>query len=229
MMPVMPAMKIPTTQNKLNVVVYDMDGTLIRGDCGEQFIRERIKTSFWRTLLVIPIAPLAFTLLGIPSIRKFGVSAFHWVATVGMNDTSYAQALNEFIQNYSLRPLQKVLAQCREDIASGREVVVATGASEQMAKGLLQRLQLADDVSLVASQTRWFFGGLISSVQCNGEVKLKELIKQGYVPPYLRVYSDSALDIPILLSTSQPILVNARPRDREKCRLRCPELIEPDA
>jgi phosphatidylglycerophosphatase C len=229
MMPVMPAMKIPTIQNKLNAVVYDMDGTLIRGDCGERFIRERIKTSFWRTLLVIPIAPVAFTLLHIPSIRKFGVSAFHWVATVGMNETSYAQALNEFIQNYSLRPLHKVLAQCREDIASGREVVIATGASEQMAKGLLQRLQLANDVSLVASQTKWFLGGLISSVQCNGEIKLKQLINLGYVPPYLRVYSDSTLDLPILLSTPQPILVNASLRDREKCRQHCPQLIEPDA
>jgi phosphatidylglycerophosphatase C len=225
----MPAMKTPTTQNELNIVVYDMDGTLIRGDCGERFIRGLIKASVWRTLLAIPAAPLAFLLLRIPSIRKFGVSAFHWLATVGMNDASYAEALNIFIANYSLRPLQKVLAQCREDIANGRTVVVATGASEHTAKGLLQRLQLADEVGLVASQTTWFCGGLVSSVQCNGDVKLQQLIKQGYTPPYLRVYSDSALDLPILLATAQPILVNASARDREQCRRHCPQLVEPDA
>jgi phosphatidylglycerophosphatase C len=223
----MPAMKIPITQNELNIVVYDMDGTLIRGDCAERFIRNSIKASFWRSLLFLLIAPIAYPLLSMPSIRKSGVSAFLWVATVGLSETEYLKRLDHFIEHYPLRPIEPVLAQCRKDIADGLHVVIATGASEYIARGLLKRLTLIGPVRLVASQTKRFLGGLVSSVQCNGEIKLQQLILKNFQPPYLRVYSDSALDLPILLSTTQPILVNASERDRKKCRQHCPHIIEP--
>ncbi|MEO6171500.1 MAG: HAD family hydrolase [Arenimonas sp.] len=219
---------MPTSNCETNIVVYDMDGTLFRGDCGAAFIKQRINGSAWRLLLAILIAPIAFPMMSIAPLRKLGVSSYLWIASVGISEVEYSQILGAFSAQYRIRPVENVLAACRKDIADGKQVVIATGAGSEMTKAFMQHLDLLDRVHLVTSQSKRFLGGMISAVQCNGETKLQELIKHGYLPPYLRVYSDSAMDLPILLSTEQPILVNASMKDREKCRKYCRNLLEPE-
>lgn len=203
--------------NKLNtdIVVYDMDGTLFRGDCGGAFIKQRIKANLWRLLLSAVIAPVAFPMLYIPSIRKLGVSAYLWIASVGISEENYKKILADFIAQYRIRPIEPVLSECRNDIAEGKKVVIATGAGFEMASAFIRHLGMDNQVVLVTSQSKRFFGGMISKVQCNGEIKLQELIKQGYSPPYLRVYSDTASDLPILRSGTTAYLVNYREKDRQ--------------
>ena len=208
-------MKIPTIQNELNTVVYDMDGTLFRGDCGAAFIKQRIKGSIWRLLLAIVIAPLAVPMMHIATFRKIGVSAYLWTASVGAGEIAYSKALDDFIAQYRLKPIPNVLAQCRKDITEGLTVVIATGAGLELTTAFMKQLDLFEHVHLVTSQSRRFLGGMISSVQCNGETKLQELIKHGHPPPYLRVYSDSAMDLPILRSTNTAYLVNYRESDQQ--------------
>lgn len=227
----MPGMRptiMPTNKTETEIVVYDMDGTLFRGDCGAAFIKQRIRASIGRSILSVLVAPLALPMLYIPTARRWGVSAYLWIASAGISESGYQRLLAEFIAKYRIRPIEPVLAECRKDIAEGRNVVIATGAGHELATAFIRELGLSDQVGLVASQSSRFFGGMISSVQCNGEVKLNELIKHGYKPPYLRVYSDSASDLPILLAGIHPVLVNASKRDREKCRLLCPNLAELD-
>jgi phosphatidylglycerophosphatase C len=227
---VMPTMQILTIPNEsnLNTVVYDMDGTLIRGDCGKAFIIQSIKASVWRLILALFVAPIALPLMQFGATRKMGVSACSWVASVGLSDAAYASALENFIAGYPIRPIEFTLKQCQQDIRDGREVVIATGANLEMTRAFMQALGLLENVHLVTSTSKRFMGGVISKLQCNGKTKLQELIKQGFHPPYLRVYSDSAMDLPILLATKQPILLNASAKDREKCRQHCPNLHEPE-
>jgi phosphatidylglycerophosphatase C len=215
MMHAMPAMKTPTTQNELTIVVYDMDGTLFRGDCGGAFIKQQIKANVGRLLLSVVIAPFAFPMLFIPSARRIGVSAYLWIASVGLSETRYKKILDDFIANYRIRPIEQVVAECRKDIAEGKKVVIATGAGHQMASAFIRHLGLETGVGLVASQSTRFLGGMVSSVQCNGKIKLQELIKHGYPPPYLRSYSDTASDLPILRAASKAFLVNYREKDRK--------------
>lgn len=214
-MRVTPATTMPTNRIEPDIVVYDMDGTLFRGDCGGAFITQQIKGNFLRLLLAIVIAPIAFPMLHIPSLRKIGVSAFLWIASVGIDEAAYSEILGQFINKYRIKPIDAVLSECRKDIAEGRKVVIATGAGREMTKAFMQRLDLLEHVHLVTSQSKRFFGGMISAVQCNGETKLEELIKHGHPPPYLRVYSDSAMDLPILRSTNKAYLVNYREKDRQ--------------
>ena len=138
----------PTTMltNKIepDIVVYDMDGTLFRGDCGAAFIKKQIKGNFLRLLLTILITPVAFPLLHIPSLRKIGVSAYLWVASVGIDEAGYSKILGQFINQYRIRPIDVVLSQCRKDIAEGRKVVIATGAGREMTKAFMQRLDLLE-------------------------------------------------------------------------------------
>ena len=192
-----------------------MDGTLFRGDCGAAFIKQRIKGNIWRLLLALVIAPLAVPMMHIALFRKIGVSAYLWAASVGVDEITYSKALDDFITQYRLKPIPNVLAQCRKDIAQGRTVVIATGAGLELTTAFMKQLDLFEHVHLVTSQSRRFLGGMISSVQCNGETKLQQLIKHGHAPPYLRVYSDSAMDLPILRSTSAAYLVNYREKDRQ--------------
>lgn len=202
------------TRNEPNTVVYDMDGTLFRGDCGGAFITQQIKSNFLRLLLSIVIAPIAFPMLHIQSLRRLGVSAYLWIASIGLSEVAYKTLLNNFIAQYRIRPIEPVLTQCRKDIAEGRKVVIATGAGYEMASAFIKSLGMENQVGLVTSQSRRFLGGMISSVQSNGETKLQELIKHGYPPPYLRAYSDTASDLPILRSANTAFLVNYRESDR---------------
>ncbi len=203
------------TPTEPNTVIYDMDGTLFRGDCGGAFITQQIKGNFLRLLLSIAIAPIAFPMLHIPSLRRLGVSAYLWIASIGLSETAYKNLLNNFIAQYRIRPIEPVLTECRKDIADGRKVVIATGAGYEMASAFIKHLGMENQVDLVTSKSRRFFGGMISSVQSNGEVKLLELIKHGYPPPYLRAYSDTASDLPILNAASKAFLVNYREKDRK--------------
>ncbi len=202
------------TRDESNTVVYDMDGTLFRGDCGGAFITQQIKSNFLRLLLSIVIAPIAFPMLHIQSLRRLGVSAYLWIASIGLSEVAYKTLLNNFIAQYRIRPIEPVLTQCRKDIAEGRKVVIATGAGYEMASAFIKSLGMENQVGLVTSQSRRFLGGMISSVQSNGETKLQELIKHGYPPPYLRAYSDTASDLPILRSANTAFLVNYRESDR---------------
>jgi phosphatidylglycerophosphatase C len=214
------------TPTETNTVIYDMDGTLFRGDCGGAFITQQIKGNFLRLLLAIVIAPIAFPMLHIPSLRRLGVSAYLWIASIGLSETAYKNLLNNFIAQYRIRPIEPVLIECRKDIADGRKVVIANGAGYEMASAFIKHLGMENHVSLVTSKSRRFFGGMISSVQSNGEVKLQELIKHGYPPPYLRAYSDTASDLPILNAASKAFLVNYREKDRKYLRRKLGEKLQ---
>ncbi|MGH8049221.1 MAG: haloacid dehalogenase-like hydrolase [Arenimonas sp.] len=206
---------MPIAMLESNIVVYDMDGTLFRGDCGGAFIKQQIRGNLLRLLLAAVIAPAAFPMLHIPSLRKLGVSAYLWIASIGLSETAYTTILNNFIAQYRIRPIESVLSECRKDIVDGKRVVIATGAGYEMASAFIKHLGMENQVGLVTSKSRRFFGGMISSLQSNGEVKLQELIKHGYPPPYLRAYSDTASDLPILQAASKAFLVNYREKDRK--------------
>ena len=205
---------MPTNKTNTGIVVYDMDGTLFRGDCGGAFIKQRIKASFGRLALSVLVAPVAYPMLYIPSLRRLGVSIYLWIASVGMTESAYSRILDEFIAQYRIRPIEPVLSECRKDIAEGRQVVIATGAGREMASAFIRHLGIDRQVGLVTSQSARFLGGMISAVQCNGEVKLSELIRHGYQPPYLKAYSDTASDLPILQSADAAFLVNYRDKDQ---------------
>ena len=204
---------MPTNKPGTEIVVYDMDGTLFRGDCGGAFIKQRIKASIGRLVLSLLVAPFAYPMLHIPSLRRLGVSIYLWIASVGMTESGYSEILEQFIEQYRINPIEPVLSECRKDIAEGKKVVIATGAGQEMASAFIRRLGMENQVGLVTSQSARFFGGMISAVQCNGEVKLSELIRNGYLPPYKKAYSDTASDLPILRSAETAFLVNYREKD----------------
>lgn len=208
------------------LVVFDFDGTLVRGDCGHAFVRSLLWRQPWRMPFAFLVAPLGLPLLATANGRRLGVSMFLWIATLGTSRDRLRQRAANFAKDYRLSRIEPAWHALQTDLARGHRVVIATGALRWLAEDLLARLQLQGRVELVASELRPWLGGFVCRVQCNGRDKTRHLQQSGFAPPYLRAYSDTWSDRALLDLAQTPVLVNARAdllqkfRDRYGPRLR---------
>jgi phosphatidylglycerophosphatase C len=214
------------------IVVFDLDGTLVLGDCGDALIRRLLGASWLRRLAALVAMPVCGPMMAFAPSRRRGVSAFLWLGTVGLAPAELTRRIDAFLRDYPFRPLPYAVAALEREIAAGHRVAVATGALRVLAEHLLQRLGVAGRVVLVASEMQAFAAGQVASVQCNGTVKLRELERAGFAPPYLRAYSDSWSDHPLFAASRTPIAVRCPERDLDRLRERFGErlqLLSPDA
>lgn len=209
-----------STKPEPATVVFDFDGTLVRGDCGAAFVHWLLRRNPLRWLPALLASPLLLPLLGLPATRRFAVSAYLWLATVLLRRGRFDALLTRFVAHYPLRPVAPAIAALQEEVSRGHRVVVATGALQQLADGLLRRLGLRGHVALIASETRRWGGGLVVRVQCNREHKLRQLHALGFPGPYLRAYSDTWSDHPLLDAAEAPVLVNGDANARRRLRRR---------
>jgi phosphatidylglycerophosphatase C len=201
-------------------VVFDLDGTLVRGDCGDALIRELIGRHWLRRLGAALALPIGIPMMAFGRTRRRGVSLFLWLGTVGLAPDELARRLEGFLRGYRFTPMPFAVAALERELAAGHRVAVATGALRVLAENFLQRLGIADRVTLVASEMQPFAGGQVASVQCNGVVKLVELERRGFPPPYLRAYSDSWSDHPLFAASRSPMAVRCPPRDLARLQAR---------
>lgn len=200
------------------IIVFDFDGTLVRGDCGDRFLRWLLRRNPLRWLAALLLAPLALPLLSITATRRWAVSLFLWLATVGIGEDRLAGLAARFIEAYRLLPIRSAVEALREEVSRGHRVVVATGALRVLADGLLRRLEVRDGIDLVASDIQRYAGGWVVRWQCNGQAKLQRLQAEGFERPYLRAYSDHYSDRWLLAAAGTPVLVNASARHRQRLR-----------
>ncbi|KFN44987.1 HAD-IB family phosphatase [Arenimonas oryziterrae] len=208
------------------LVVFDLDGTLIHGDCGGALVRRLIARHSWRRIAALLIAPVAMPMMMFPRTRRRGVSAFLWLGTVGVAPALLDATIARFIADYPLRELPSARAALENELAQGHRVVVATGALRVLAEGFLQRLGVGDRVLVAASRMTRFAGGQIASVQCNGHEKLRELQRLGLPTDLLRAYSDTWSDFPLFDAAATPIVINASARDLRRLQSRYGERLQ---
>jgi len=194
-------------------VVFDLDGTLVRGDCGDALIRHLLSRHWLRRLAALLALPLGLPMMAFPPLRRRGVSIFLWLGTVGLDDKELSRRIDAFLLAYPYRPITGANLALDAELAAGHHVVIATGALNVLAEHLVGRMGFAGRVAVVASAMAPFAGGQVTRVQCNGRVKLEELGRAGFAPPYLRAYSDSWTDHPLLAAARTAIAVNCRDRD----------------
>lgn len=208
------------------IVVFDLDGTLVLGDCGDAMIRSLLSAHWLRRLAGMLALPIGLPMMAFPPTRRRGVSMFLWLGTVGLAPAELTRRIDGFLRDYPFRPLPYAVAALERELAAGHRVVVATGALRVLADYLLRRLGVADRVSLVASEMQPFAGGQRVSVQCNGAVKIVELERAGFAPPYLRAYSDSWSDHPLFAAARTAIAVRCTERDLDRLRDRFAERLQ---
>ena len=73
---------------------------------------------------------------------------------------------------------------------------------------------------MVGSTVRPAFGGFIGAEHTIGPRKLVALARSGIHPPFAAVYTDSALDLPLLCETARPVLVFPDPRSAARVHRR---------
>lgn len=201
-------------------VVFDFDGTLVRGDCGRSFLAWLLRRNPLRWLAALLASPLLMPGLAMPGLRRWAVSSYLWLATVGMRGGRLERLLERFVAQHRLQPIQQAIAALHEEVSRGHQVVVATGAFQPLAEALLRQLELRQHVAVVGSEAQRWAGGLVVRVQCNRVHKVRQLHAQGFPGPYLRAYSDTWSDYPLLDSAESPVLVNADERTGRRLRER---------
>lgn len=206
-------------------VLFDFDGTLVRGDCAAAYLRTRLTDSTWRKLA----AGLSWPFLrpGFAWWRSAWVPAsfYTWLATVGRTPEALQESREDFLQDCARRRDELLIApavsRLNAHLAAGDRVVIVTGAEAGLAKALWRALG-QPDVELIGSSVRPAFGGFIGVEHTIGPRKLAALARSGIHPPFAAVYTDSAVDLPLLCATARPVLVcpDRRSEQRVHRRLR---------
>lgn len=206
-------------------VLFDFDGTLVRGDCAAAWLRGQLGSHPLRRLA----AGLSFPFLapGFAWWRSAWLPAsfYTWLATVGRTPEAISEAREDFLLDCAARRddllIAPAVARLHAHLAAGDHVVIVTGAEAGLARDLWRALG-QPEVPVVGSRVKPAFGGYIGVEHTIGPRKLVALARHDIRPPFAAVYSDSAWDLPILCETARPVLVrpDARSLQQVERRLR---------
>ncbi|MDP1697101.1 MAG: HAD-IB family phosphatase [Xanthomonadaceae bacterium] len=208
------------------VVLFDFDGTLIRGDCVSGLLRRLLSTSRWRRALALLAMPL---LLGFMWWRTARLPAmfFLWLAMVGRSEAEYQQACAAFVADFTRDPQRRVIQvamqRLRAHLAAGDRVYIVTAANESLATAIWAAIDGPPVSAIIGSQIRRGFAGWLWVFHCFGPRKLWALAQVGVLPPFAVAYSDSSKDLPMLLAAHQRVLVEPSARSLRRFRRALPE------
>jgi phosphatidylglycerophosphatase C len=194
--------------------IFDLDGTLLDGDCTREWLRLRLQKSLWRLMLALPVLPLALLLLRFPNLRRFGASALFWIATVGTDNASLLTSFDEFVKHFHDRRtclcwFGDAIRQLEAHLVNGEQVVVVTATPQWLVERLLRPWP---EVRVIGSSLKSMLGGWIAGRHCRNVQKCYMLSEQGFGNAWAYAYSDSADDAPMLAAAEQASLINASAR-----------------
>jgi len=196
------------------LVVFDFDHTLFRGDSGSGLIGWMLRRNPLRLLIALLASPLIAPLFLWVHARRFAISVYLWIATVGLRerdalDVVIAEYVDRNSDDLRARLLPVGLAALQAHRASGDQVVIATGASAVLARAILS-LAMDVDVPVIGSISGPYCGGRVTTRHCHGANKVRMLQAAGFDAPIARAYSDSTADLPLLRAAREPVVVNPR-------------------
>ncbi len=204
-------------------VLFDFDGTLVRGDCAAAWLRDLLRSHPLRRLaagLSFPFVAPAFAWW---RSAWLPASFYTWLATVGRTEEALAEAREDFLRTCARRREQLLIApavaRLHAHLAAGERVVIVTGAEQALARDVWAALG-QPAVPVVGSSVKPAFGGWIGAEHTVGPRKLVALAREGIAPPFAAVYSDSARDLPLLCETARPVLVRPDPRSLSRVHRR---------
>jgi phosphatidylglycerophosphatase C len=212
-------------------VLFDFDGTLVRGDCVANFLRQQLSRHPVRRVLAVCLLPL-LPLLGHWRTAWMPASLFSWLLTVGRDDATLAAERAAYVARLGAEPerwlIGPAVERLREHVARGDRVVIITGAEQGMAE--LLWISLVPDlahVQVLGSSMRRRLGGYVGRRHNVGSRKLLSLAEQGFEAPYAVAYSDSSSDLPMLRAARRVVLVapSATQQRRIEAALRVDEVL----
>ena len=121
-------------------VLFDFDGTLVRGDCAAAWLRGQLRSHPLRRLA----AGLSFPFLapGFAWWRSAWLPAsfYTWLATVGRTQEALVEAREDFLRDCALRRdellITPAVRRLHAHLEAGDAVVIVTGAEASLARDL---------------------------------------------------------------------------------------------
>ncbi len=192
-------------------VLFDFDGTLVRGDSAAGYLKRLFDDSLPRRLLALAGLPLLAPAFAWWRTARAMTSAYLWLATVGRDAEWLEVAREAYVADIAERSDEVLIAAAmtclRRHLEAGEEVVIVTGADQPLAERLWRALDGPAVSALIGSRLRPACGGLVAERHCFGPRKLDALAEAGIRPPFAVVYTDSARDLPLLRHARRPVLV----------------------
>ncbi|GAA2096641.1 HAD family hydrolase [Kitasatospora saccharophila] len=200
------------------VAVFDLDGTLCRGDSFAGFLRRSMLRGRFRAVVSLAAAVVLVPLFLLPAGRRRAVRGFVLLATAGRSTAQLAAMAAEFAASHVARGrIEPVLARLREHRERGDRVVVATGCAEPLASAVCRELGL-DGVELLAAELAPGRFAHRPVRGCLGTQKVARLGESGIAVPVDHAYTDSSMDLPLLRAAEHRYLVEPRPRTVARVR-----------
>ena len=201
------------TPDDMKLVVFDFDHTLYDGDSGGHLVTWLIKRSWARRIGAVLAAPLLLPLVAFLPTRRFGISGFLWIGTLGLHTRNDLDALIDAYVTHDAkaireRLLPKALAVLQRHRDAGDRVLVATGAPPELARAILDFVA-HQDLPVIGSLSRPLLGGLVTREHCHHANKMRMVRGAGYGEIDV-AYSDSAADLPLLQAAREPVVVNPK-------------------
>jgi phosphatidylglycerophosphatase C len=209
------------------VAVFDLDGTLLRGDGSARLVRRLIFRDWYRAAPALAFAPVLAAMFFLPIARRYALTAVIWLATVGMAPDRFQAAVDEFAAGHAAQANQipVVLDRLRAHLGAGDRVVIATGALEPLATAICRALGLRP-VEVFGARLchgrnfvwpsracgMWSALPAATGPASYGIEKVRRLTEAGITLPVAYAYTDSAADLPLLLAATHRFVVDPRPR-----------------
>ncbi len=215
------------------VAVFDLDGTLLRGDTTAEFIRGLILRSPPRAAAALLAAPVLGPFFFAPFARRHAITVLLWIATAGVPPGRIQALAEEFAVRHAAEGnrIPVVLDRLHAHLAAGDRVVIATGCADWLATASCRALGL-DTVEVVAARLQRGRNFVWPSRDCGmwnalptstgafsfGLEKLRRLAAAGITFPVAYAYTDSATDLPLLLAATERHVVEPAPRHLQRIR-----------
>jgi phosphatidylglycerophosphatase C len=187
-------------------VIFDFDGTLIKGDSFAQFITRSLTKDWFRWPLLLLIAPWAAVMMRFRLTRTSGISGFVWAMSLGWSARSFVRRLKRFADTRLLidaKPL--VFDQLRAHQQNGDQVLIVTGTLPLIVRRVLRAQRIAG-VRVIGSRLQPRWGGWIAHRHNIGQAKVRALASAG-LHQYDVVYTDSRADLPMVRRAQRVVWV----------------------
>lgn len=191
------------------VVLFDFDGVLVRGDTFARFMRAHY--GWWRRVLVLMASP--GLLLALPVAPRAVLRFVVHLGLLGLDEPRYRALAEAYAAALVRRPGQfsaGALRALRRHQLDGDRVLVVTGCEQTLVRAVLDGLGVGD-VEVLASRLAPGLLGMRAAWHNVGPRKVQLLAEHG-VEAWLRAYTDSRHDLPMLALAEEAVLVNASPK-----------------
>ncbi|MGC0421166.1 haloacid dehalogenase-like hydrolase [Embleya sp. AB8] len=203
------------------LAVFDLDGTLVRGDSFGRFTRALLRRSPWRAVAATLCVPVLAPLYAFHRTRRHAFALLLRVATIGLPARRFESLAAEFaIERTSERyRITDTVERARAHLAAGHRVVVATSCAEPLAGAICRELGLAP-VDVVASRLVRGRAGMRPLPACRGARKVERIRAAGITDPITHAYTDSSVDLPLLAAATHRYVVDPSPERSARIRAR---------